>query len=215
MAVTTKKAAGSLFNKAKATAAVKTVDPKVQKTRISIKDGGEFFDKVMKLEQLQDNMKRDKAAADMLADEIKQESKDKWVEMYDKSGRNPGSIMVEAKKGLDTAQVMFVPSDKYISVNANTAESLSKKYGEEIIEEKTTFSFDNDMIDQYGEVISRLIEESDEISEEDKGRIIKAVATYSITKGTIDVMKTYGPVSQIMEEVKPVIALKNVEVIKG
>jgi hypothetical protein len=60
-----------------------------------------------------------------------------------------------------------------------------------------------------------MIEESNEIDEDDKGRIIKAVAAFSIAKGTIDKMKSYGEVSEIMEEVKPVIALKNVEVIKG
>jgi hypothetical protein len=206
--------AGNLFNKAKSTASTKTVNPKDQKVRLTVKDG-DFFDKVSQLEKLNDNMKRDKAKADMLSDEIRETSKQKWVELYEKTGRNPGSVMVEAKKGLDTAQTMFIPMDKYISINPDRAQSLIDEYGSDIVEEKTTFSFDNDMIEKYGEVISRLIEESDEIDDDDKGQIIKAVQAFSIAKGTIDQLKNFGKVSTMMEVVKPVVSLKNVEVIKG
>ena len=212
--IKTKIMAGNLFSKAKSTAVTKTTKAKDEKVRVTVKDG-DFFDKVQTLETLQENMKRDKARADMLADEIKDTAKSEWVKVYEKTGRNPGSIMIEAKNGVDVAQTMFVPSDKYISINAERAEALTEKFGAEIVEEKTTFSFDNDMIEKYGEVISRMIEESNEIDEDDKGKIIKAVAAFSIAKGTIDKMKSYGEVSEIMEEVKPVIALKNVEVIKG
>ena len=211
---TKKSGSGSLFAKAKETAVSKTTKAKDEKVRLQVKDTS-FFDKIEMLEILQENMKRDKAKADMLSDEIKDTSKDEWIRLYEKTGRNPGSVMVEAKKGLNNSQVMFVPSDKYISINAERAEILIEKYGEDIVEEKTTFSFDNDMIEKYGEVLSRLIEESNEIDEDDKGKIVKAVSAFSIAKGTIDKMKSYGVVSEIMEEVKPVIALKNVEIIRG
>jgi hypothetical protein len=206
--------AGNLFSKAKQKAATAKPKAKDEKVRVTVKDP-DFFSKVQILEQLQENMKRDKAKADMLADEIKETSKSEWVRLYEKTGKNPGSIMIEAKNGLDIAQTMFVPSDKYISISADRAESLIDKYGDSIVEEKTTFSFDNDMIEKYGEVISSMIESCDEIDEDDKAKIIKAVAVFSIAKGTIDKMPTFGSVTEIMEEVKPVVALKNVEVIKG
>lgn len=204
----------SLFAKAKSTAATKTTKAKDEKVRVTVKDS-DFFGKVQMLEVLQDNMKRDKAKADMLADEIKDTAKSEWVKLYEKTGRNPGSIMIEARDGLDTAQTMFIPTDRYISINADRADSLTEKFGSDIVEEKTTFAFDSDMVEKYGEAISRMIEESNEIDEDDKGRIIKAVAQFSIAKGTIDKMKSYGPVGEIMEEIKPVVSLKNVEVIRG
>jgi hypothetical protein len=71
------------------------------------------------------------------------------------------------------------------------------------------------MIEKYGEILSRLIEESDEISAKDKEKIIKATTSYSVAKGTIDSFAKYGDVSEMIETVKPVVALKNVEVIKG
>lgn len=204
----------SLFSKAKATA--KTTTPKAKDSKAScIVNDPDFFNKVQMLEILQENMKRDKAKADMLADEIKEVSKDEWVSLYEKTGVNPGSILIEAEQDGETASVMFVPSDKYISIGGDRAEELVEKYGEGIVEEKTTFSFDNFMIEKYGDILSRMIEESTEIADSDKDKIIKAVTTFSVAKGTIDKMRQFGKVAEVMEEVKPVVALKNVEIIKG
>ena len=205
----------SLFDKAKKSAPAKTAKAKDQKVRIAIEDAS-FFDKVAKLEQLNDTMKAAKAKADMISDELRDLAKTEWAKLYEETGKNPGSVMLEhVNSNDDTAQIMIVPSDKYISITAERAEELQETYGEEIVEEKTVFSFDNKMIEKYGEILSRMIEESDEIAEKDKEKIIKAATTYSVAKGTIDDFKKYGEVSEMIEMVKPVVALKNVEVIKG
>ena len=75
----------SLFSKAKATAKTTTTKTKEKKASCIVNDP-DFFDKVRMLEMLQDNMKRDKAKADMLSDEIKEVSKDEWVSLYEKTG---------------------------------------------------------------------------------------------------------------------------------
>lgn len=208
----------SLFAKAKKQAPAKTAK-KDDKIRIRIQDTDQavdVFDKIQKLSVLQDNMKRDKAKADMISDELRDLGKEKWAELYEDMGRNPGSVMVESVNDLDdTAQFMFVPTDKYITINEERAEELRETYGDAIVEEKTVFSFDNDMIEKYGEIISRLIEECAEISERDKEKIIKATNSYSVAKGTIDMFTKYGQVADMMEVTRPVVALKNVEVIKG
>lgn len=203
----------NLFTKAKKSAPAKAKG-KDEKVRIRVSDPS-FFDKVSKLEALNDQMKSAKAKADMISDEIKDLSKSEWAKLYDRTGKNPGSVMIEAVDGEDTAQVMFLPTDKYITITEDRANELRDNYGDEIVEEKTSFSFDNDMIEKYGEVLSALIENSDEISDDDKDRIIKAVTTFSVAKGTIDKLKTYGDVEDVMESVRPVVALKNVEVVKG
>lgn len=207
----------SLFTKAKKSAPAKPTK-KDDKVRIRIQEdqAAEIFDKIEKLSTLQDNMKRDKAKADMISDELRDLGKEKWVELYEDMGRNPGSVFIESVNELDdTAQFMFVPSDRYITINEERAEELREAYGDAIVEEKTVFSFDNDMIEKYGEVISRLIEECAEISERDKEKIIKATNSYSVAKGTIDMFTKYGQVADMMEVTRPVVALKNVEVIKG
>ena len=205
----------NLFAKAAKSAPTKVSKGKEEKVRIKIDDSG-FFDKIEKLEQLQDTMKVAKAKADMISDELRDLGKTEWAKLYDKTGKNPGSVMLEHVNVTDdVAQLMFVPSDKYITINADRADELREAFGEEIVEEETTFGFDSTMIEKYGEVLSRLIEECGDISEKDKEKIITATTKFSVAKGTIDKFTTYGDVSEVMEAVKPVVSLKNVEIIKG
>lgn len=204
----------NLFSKAKKVAP-KTTKAKDQKVRISIEDPT-FFNKVQKLEELQDTLKSAKAKADMIADELKDLGKEKWANLYSETGKNPGSVMLEQVNELDdTAQFMFVPTDKYITINEERADELRETYGDDIVEEETTFSFDSKMIEKYGEVLSELIMNSPDIAESDKEKIIKATTKFSVAKGTIDNFTKYGEVSEVMEAVRPVVAMKNVEVIKG
>jgi len=206
--------ATNLFQKAKKVAPAKTSKAKEQKVRLTVEDVN-FFSNVQKLEELQDQMKTAKAKADMISDEIRDVAKDAWLNQYQTTGKNPESVMICQENGEDIAQLMFVPTDKYITITPERAEELQETYGEEIVEEETTFSFDATMIEKYGEILSRLIEESDEIKDSDKEKIIKATTKYSVAKGTIDKFVTYGDVNEVMEAVKPVVALKNVEIIKG
>ena len=203
----------NLFAKAKKAAPV-TKAAKDKKIRLQVTDPT-FFSKVEKLEQLNDTLKSAKAQADMISDEIKDMAKSEWVDYYSQTGKNPESVMIVQEVAGDTAQVMFIPTDKYITVTEARAEELRETYGEEIVEEDTTFSFDSTMIEKYGEVLSMLIENCAEISEADREKIIKATTKYSVAKGTIDKLNQYGDVTEVMEAVKPVVALKNVEVIKG
>lgn len=203
----------SLFAKAKKAAPAKKT--KVDsKPRVDV-NSPDFFEKIQTLQELNDRMKSDKAKADMISDEIRDVCKDSWVKLYEEKGVNPESIMVESKVGKDVSQVMFIPQDKYITIDETRAEFLREEYGDSIVEEATTFAFDNTMVEKYGELLSRLIEESDEIDENDKEKIIKAVTKFSVAKGTIDQLKNLGDVSEIMEAVKPVVMLKTPEVIRG
>lgn len=212
MSTATKKS--NLFSKAKSVAP-KVAKAKDEKTRITIEDPS-FFDKIEKLEKLQDLMKKSKASADMISDELRDLGKQEWAKLYEKIGKNPGSVMLEhVNDADDTAQLMFIPTDGYIKINDERAEELRETFGEEIVEEKTTFSFDNEMIEKYGEILSNLIEQSEEITEKDKDKIIKAVTSFSVAKGTIDLFKKYGEVDQMIEAVRPIVALKGIEIIKG
>ena len=204
----------SLFEKAKKSAPAKTTKSKDEKVRLVVEDPT-FFSKVEKLEALNDQMKSAKAKADMISDELRDVAKTEWLNQYDKTNKNPESVMICQSQDDDTAQFMFIPMDKYITITSERAEELQEAYGEEIVEEETNFSFDATMIEKYGEILSRLIEESDEIKESDKEKIIKATTKYSVAKGTIDKLNQYGEVSELMEAVKPVVSLKNIEIVKG
>jgi type III secretory pathway component EscV len=203
----------SLFAKAKKAAPAKKT--KVDsKPRVDV-NSPDFFEKIQTLQELNDRMKSDKAKADMISDEIRDVCKDSWAKLYEEKGVNPESIMVESKVGKDVSQVMFIPQDKYITIDETRAEFLREEYGDSIVEETTTFAFDNTMVEKYGEVLSRLIEECDEIDADDREKIIKAVTKFSVAKGTIDQLKNLGDVADVMESVKPVVMLKTPEVIRG
>jgi hypothetical protein len=204
----------SLFAKAKKNQVEKPKSAKDKKVRLQVTDPN-FFAKVEKLEQLNDRMKSDKAQADMISDELKDLAKSEWCDYYTKTGKNPESVVICQEVAGDTSQFLFIPTDKYITVTEARAEELRETYGEEIVEEETTFSFDSTMIEKYGEVLSMLIENCPDITDADKEKIIKATTKYSVAKGTIDKLNQYGDVTEVMEAVKPVVALKNVEVIKG
>ena len=203
----------NLFAKAKKEAVSKPTAKADSKVRVTV--DGDMFNKIQQLEILNDRMKADKAKADIISDEVRDVAKTEWAKLYQKTGKNPGSIMIEAKDKLDIAQVMFIPQDKYISINADRAESLREEFGDSMVEETTTFSFDETMIEKYGEVLSQLIEQSSDIDEADKDKIIKAVSKFTIAKGTIDVMKGFGKINEVMDAIKPVVMLKGPEVIKG
>jgi hypothetical protein len=205
----------NLFKKAASKSAAEPKKAKDEKVRIKIEDPS-FFDKVQKLEVLNDSMKSAKAKADMISDELRDLGRDEWSKLYEKMGKNPGSVMLEhVNDSDDTAQFMLVPTDGYIKISADRAEELRETYGEEVVEEKTTFGFDSTMIEKYGEILSRLIEESTEIAEKDKEKIITATTAFSVAKGTIDNLSKLGDVKEVMEAVKPIVALKNIEVVKG
>jgi len=204
----------SLFDKAKKTAVKTTTAKEDKKVRLRVSDET-FFDNIQKIEELNNRMKSDKAKADLLSDEVRDIAKTEWTKLYQKTGKNPDSVFIEAINGEDTAQVMLIVQDRYITINEEKAEILKEAYGEDIVEEKTEFSFDVEMVEKYGSVISDLISNSDEIEEDDREKIIKAVTKFSIAKGTIDKLKTYGKVDEVFEAVRPVVMLKGPEVIKG
>jgi hypothetical protein len=206
--------ASNLFAKAKKAAPAKTTKGKEEKVRLVVEDPT-FFTKVQKLEELNDTMKSAKAKADMISDELRDVAKTEWLNQYERTNKNPESVMICQSQDDDTAQFMFIPMDKYITITEARADELQETYGAEIVEEETTFSFDSTMIEKYGEVLSMLIENCPDIDDKDKEKIIKATTKYSVAKGTIDNFAKYGDVIEVMEAVKPVVALKNIEVIKG
>jgi hypothetical protein len=76
------------------------------------------------------------------------------------------------------------------------------------------------MIEKYGDILSKLIENCNEIPERDKESIIISTKTISSKKGIIDDLSRISSefneeVFDIFEQVKPVVALKSVELIKG
>ena len=164
-----------------------------------------------RLAQVQEQIDSLSAEAKLLTESVKSESINAFVELYEDKSKYPGSFEIEAGK----ASMLFIPMDKYITLNEERAEELKAKYGSEMVEENTTYIMDSALIEQYGEEISNLIMKSKKIAEEDKAKLISATTKYAVKKGTISIItdkfSDYG-VDEVVMDIKPVFSMKNVKI---
>jgi len=164
-----------------------------------------------RLAQVQEQIDQLSAEAKLLSESVKSESINAFVELYEKKNSYPGSFEIAAGK----ASMLFIPMDKYIVLNEERAGELTAKYGDEIVEEQTTYTMDAALIEKYGEEISNLILKSKKIEEEDKAKLIGATVKYAVKKGTISVITDkfgdYG-VDEVVMDIKPVFSMKNVKI---
>lgn len=206
----------NLFNQAKKEQPVKTVKATNDKVRVKPSgiDQDELFEMLAEMEEIQKKEKALNAKFAMLSDEVKGLGKEEFAKLFESTGTYPGSFMLEAERGEDIAQVMFLPTDKYIKINAEQSASLREEFGDEIVTEDTQYGFSKPMLEKYGQEISEAIMNSD-IPDKDKSKIITATTSYTVSKGSVQKMNVYGDVETVMEKIRPVLMLKGSEVIKG
>lgn len=192
----------------------KKVSKKTDKRTIEV-DDLTFFEDVQKYQELQKRMAKDKEEADEINERLKKLAKDKWVELYTEEKSNPGSVIIEQNVLDDISRLMLVPTEKYVTLNQKNVGKYMSKYGNDVIESNTVYSFNNDVIVKYSKVITKLIKECDEIDNDDKKNLIQASTTFNIKKGTIDKFTDFKDtdISEVIEDLKPVFQLKNVEII--
>ena len=158
------------------------------------------------------------AESSILAAQVKERSITEFAKLYNENGKYPGSFMIRASgmKKVATASLMFLPTDKYIKIDEDRYNELAKEFGPEMVTEKTTYIMDSELIEKHGEVLSDLINKCKSFSEDDKAKLIKAVTSYEVAKGTISELKNakfakYG-VETMLTEIKPVYQMKNIKV---
>lgn len=206
----------NLFDKAKKGETKKPATKTNEKVRVKPEDveQEELFEMLSELEDLKKKEKTIKAKMGMITGEVKDIGVVEFIKLYKNTGKYPGSFMLESENDEDVAQVMFVPTDRYIKVNEEQSDELKEEYGEDIVTEDTSYGFNKKLLEKYGEEISEAIMNSD-IPQKDKEKIITSSTSYSVSKGTIEKMADYGDIQEVMEKVRPVIQLKGAEVIKG
>lgn len=203
----------SLFDKAKNAATASTTKKgKDQKPTIVI---NEMFDSMVEIENMERQSKIIEAKSKMLKEEVKTTALEKWSELYERLGRNPGSVTIEANQGGEKVQVLLTPKDQYSKIDSNQAEVLTEQFGEKFVETKTQFLFNEQMLQKYSHILDRLISECDEIDEADKDKIIEAKVTHTVAEGTIDRLNVFGKVDEVFQIVKPTTAFSGWQVVRG
>lgn len=202
---------GNLFKSAKDKAA-KSVDKKNDKLHIHVK-GEEFDQNLIKIAQLQEQIDMLEAQLAISQGIVKDAGINAFVENYTKTGGYPGSFVLSSDS---EASVMFIPMDKYFKCDENRFNDLKDSYGDDVVTEKTEFVLNPTLLDKYGEVLSNLIENSDEISDDDKAELIQAKVTYSVSKGAIEKAFTWGKgkVADFVRDIQPIFSMKGAK-LKG
>jgi hypothetical protein len=205
----------NLFNKAKKTQTkktTKTTDKEVVIPKFdSVEESKVFHEDLVKFAELKEQEAKLKAQLASLDSTIKELGMSQFVKNVEVTGKRESSYILGSGEG---ASVMVTVQDKYKTIDEERAEYLTETYGEEIVDENTTFAFNTAVLNRNMDAISKLIETSDEISDEDKENLITATTKYSVKKGTIDSVYKLSKdldidLETLIEEISPVIALKN------
>lgn len=139
---------------------------------------------------------------------VKDVAQDEFYKVYKNTGANPGSFIISSDSD---ASFLFAPTDRYISIDQERATQLRTEYGDDIVTEDVKFSFNSALLAKYSDVLSALISECDDISDDDKARLIVADQTFSVAKGSIDKALTVGKgdVKTYCDDIQPVYQMKS------
>jgi hypothetical protein len=197
----------NMFDKIAKTTTTKRTTKKNDKPIIKIQ-GEEFDNNLKSFVNLKKQADEIKSQLTLIQDFIKTETLNKWYTLYKTNGSYPGSVLVTSDSN---SSYMFSPSDKYLSVSDERSEELKDKYGDDIVDEDITFAFNPTLLMKYADILSNLIENSDEIEEEDKGNLIIANKTISISKGSIEKALTVGKgeVEEYLEDINPIYTIRS------
>lgn len=192
-------------------------------------DQSELFDLIKDFDELGKENKKLTTKVNGIKEKLRKIGLDEYLNKYQEDGENPGSILIEARSskndddfdtddsGTNIGQYLFVPQDRYITIKTEKeANDITDKYGD-IIDRNILYSIDPKMLDKYARVISELIENSDDIEHEDKGKLFISTETYSIKKGTIDNLNLSKgeDIKDVFESIKPVVSIKDAKIIKS
>jgi len=147
------------------------------------------------------------AKLDMVEADFKPSCVSVFNEQYKEKGVYPESFIATSKSG---ASIMVVPTDRYIKPTEETFAELNEKYNGEITESVHEFTLDKELVQQYGEEISKAIQTAN-IPDDVKKNLIKAKTTITVKKGSIQRAMTVGKgnVAEFIEDIRPVFQLKN------
>jgi len=133
--------------------------------------------------------------------------KEAMVNFYQTKKRFPGSLKIEGGKG----SFMFITSDRYKILDEDRYAELAEEYGEDLVEENTTYSFNTKILEKYMDHISDILMKSEKLSDNEKEDLLTSKTTYTVKKGTIkDIITISDNVEQVIEDIQPVFSIKNV-----
>lgn len=193
-------ATATLFAKAKATAPATTGAKTKEKVVVPV----ELGNKLSELQDVREQIEVLKAKEEMLAGDVKPVAKDAFLKLMKINRARPDSFILESQGG----KILVIVQDRYLKITEAKEKTLSEYSLSDLIEEKTTFSFNPTLLEKYESQISEAIAALD-IPESDKASMIEAKVEKIIKKGSIDKLPAYENSELVFDLLQPVIQLKN------
>jgi hypothetical protein len=160
-------------------------------------------------DELKAIIKNADAEKEIIGGLIKDIAKEKYLEVYEQQGKRPTSIIIES----GGTEISYTVLDKYKLVTPEK-ETVLKEY-DNLLGTDYTFTFDNDILDQKGkngekiaDIINELIENSDDIPDDVKSKLVKITKKIGVKKGSIEKLLTYKSPAEILQIIEPVEMLK-------
>lgn len=132
--------------------------------------------------------------------ELKNSAKLKFINLYDKNSEKPDSFILKSESG---NSITYTISEKYKSLNEERLQQVKDFLGEEFIEKSVSYTFNNEMLKKYKDVINDFIKNTNLIKQEDKKELIKSHTTNQIKKGSLNYISSYKEKSKILEVLQP------------
>lgn len=187
----------SLFDMAK------KPEPKKSKSssRAEVEIDG-FESEIERFHELNDLLDSYKAERELIRGRLIQLGKEAFLEKYEEQGRKPDNFdLVDGEQ-----KVLFMVQDKYLSV-APEKEALLSKY-DDLLDVTETYSFNPKVLERVGDIVSKMILESKELSDDDKQNLLIKQRSVTVKKGTIERLMDYKNPEEIFELIQPTMALK-------
>lgn len=200
--------AKNIFDKSKKPKKSKKDDEKII---ISVQ-GKDFDEKLIEFNSLREKTKQLEKDLAISQEIIKEVGVNEYIKLIEIKQVNTGTFIVESDSG---EKIMVLPMKKYIKIGESEAENLCEMYGENIVTENTKYSFNSTVLENNIDILSDLIQNSN-LSDKDKENLIEAKTTYTIEKDALDKVyilsnKSENSVAKVLEDLQPVIQLKNIK----
>ena len=181
---------------------------------------GELFELIKDYQEITSENKKLTKKVGVIKNKLSKLALSEYLDKYQEDNQNPGSIIIEAMDILtdEIGQYLFVPQDRYISIKTEEeADEIEQKYGKGVVSRKITHSINPDMLEKYSSVISDLITNSEEIEQEDKGKIFNTSEVYSISDGTINKLNLLqeNDIKEVFNGIRPVVSIRDAKIIKS
>jgi hypothetical protein len=166
-----------------------------------------------KMAQINEKMAELEAEKGILDSEIRDAGKEAFIKLYNSKKTFPGTLKVKAGE----MGFMFITSDKYRMIDKERSNELKKTYGKEIVEEKTSFFFNNEILMKHMNHISELLMSSTKLTDEEKENLLESKVSFEVKKGTIKeafsilTPKKKNTLDNLVEDIQPIFSIKSVQ----